>query len=96
MLRRAVDTIGSNTVADLLGVSKSQPRCWRGGQEGIGATDAMALAALDGHLGGATPIGAPWSRSLVSPACATWTTPTEPSGLPEFPGVSWWSYHHPA
>lgn len=39
--------LGSNRVADVLGVSRSQPSRWRAGAEGIAARNARAVLDLD-------------------------------------------------
>jgi uncharacterized protein (DUF2384 family) len=46
-VQRVVSALGSNTVADLLGVSRSQPSRWRNGQERISPTNRARLADLD-------------------------------------------------
>jgi hypothetical protein len=42
-----VSVLGSNRVADLLGVSRSQPSRWRSGAEGITSHNQRALIDLD-------------------------------------------------
>jgi DNA-binding transcriptional regulator YdaS (Cro superfamily) len=49
-LRRAVATLGSNAVAALLGVSKSQPGRWASGREGMSAQSAARVVELDAFL----------------------------------------------
>ena len=46
-VERVVSALGSNTVADLLGVSRSQPSRWRRGQERISPANRARLADLD-------------------------------------------------
>lgn len=46
-VERVVAALGSNTVADLLGVSRSQPSRWRKGAEGISPANRARLADLD-------------------------------------------------
>lgn len=46
-LDRLIGSLGSNTVAALLGVSKSQPSRWRSRAEGIGPTNRRRIADLD-------------------------------------------------
>ena len=46
-LKNAIHTLGNNTVAELLGVSRSQPGRWARGQEGISADNQAAVLALD-------------------------------------------------
>lgn len=46
-VERVVAALGSNTVADLLGVSRSQPSRWRKGAEGISPVNRARLADLD-------------------------------------------------
>jgi uncharacterized protein (DUF2384 family) len=46
-VQRVVSALGSNTVADLLGVSRSQPSRWRNGEERISPTNRARLADLD-------------------------------------------------
>jgi hypothetical protein len=42
-----IELLGNNRVADLLGVSRSQPSRWRRGAEGIAAHNQRALLDLD-------------------------------------------------
>lgn len=44
---RLVRTLGNNRVADLLGVSPSQPSRWRRGQEGIAPHNQRRVVDLD-------------------------------------------------
>ncbi len=46
-VERVVSALGSNTVADLLGVSRSQPSRWRRGEERISPANRARLADLD-------------------------------------------------
>jgi uncharacterized protein (DUF2384 family) len=46
-LERVISAIGSNTAADLLNVSRSQPSRWRTGKERISPTNQARLADLD-------------------------------------------------
>jgi uncharacterized protein (DUF2384 family) len=46
-VERVVSALGSNTVADVLGVSRSQPSRWRSGAERISPTNRARLADLD-------------------------------------------------
>ncbi|HVF76234.1 MAG TPA: antitoxin Xre/MbcA/ParS toxin-binding domain-containing protein [Acidimicrobiales bacterium] len=46
-VERVVAALGSNTVAELLGVSRSQPSRWRTGAEGISPANRARLADLD-------------------------------------------------
>lgn len=46
-VERAVAALGSNAVADLLGVSRSQPSRWRRGEERISPTNRARLTDLD-------------------------------------------------
>ncbi len=46
-LDRLIGSLGSNTVAALLGVSKSQPSRWRSRAEGIGPANRRRIADLD-------------------------------------------------
>jgi uncharacterized protein (DUF2384 family) len=46
-LERLVTALGSNTVADLLDVSRSQPPRWRAGKERISPVNRARLADLD-------------------------------------------------
>lgn len=46
-IERAVAALGSNAVADLLGVSRSQPSRWRKGEERISPTNRARLTDLD-------------------------------------------------
>lgn len=46
-LATAVESLGNNTVADLLGVSASQPGRWVRRQEGISPDNQAAIIALD-------------------------------------------------
>jgi hypothetical protein len=50
-LERLVDDFGNNRVAELLGVSRSQPSRWRRGLEGIGSVNRRRLLDLDYVLG---------------------------------------------
>lgn len=42
-----ISVLGSNQVADLLGVSRSQPSRWRRGAEGLAARNQRAVLDLD-------------------------------------------------
>src|SRR5699024_11031832 len=44
---RVIDALGSNTVADLLGVARSQPSRWRSGEEGPSSENRKKLSDLD-------------------------------------------------
>ncbi len=46
-LARLTAVLGSNHVADLLGVSRSQPSRWRTGTEGLAARNQRAVLDLD-------------------------------------------------
>lgn len=50
-VRRRLDwltaVLGSNQIADLLGVSRSQPSRWRSGAEGLAARNQRAVLDLD-------------------------------------------------
>ncbi len=46
-VERVVSALGSNTVADLLSVSRSQPSRWRAGKERISPINRARLADLD-------------------------------------------------
>lgn len=46
-LDRLIDQLGNNRVANLLGVSRSQPSRWRTGKEGIGPENQRRLIDLD-------------------------------------------------
>ncbi|MGH8985518.1 MAG: antitoxin Xre/MbcA/ParS toxin-binding domain-containing protein [Acidimicrobiia bacterium] len=46
-VERVVSALGSNTVADLLNVSRSQPSRWRAGKERISPGNRARLADLD-------------------------------------------------
>lgn len=46
-LANAVRALGNNTVADLLGVSRSQPGRWVRGEEGISGDNQAAILDLD-------------------------------------------------
>lgn len=46
-LVNAIHALGNNTVADLLGVSRSQPGRWARGQEGISPGNEAAILELD-------------------------------------------------
>ncbi len=46
-LNAAIHTLGNNTVADLLGVSRSQPGRWSRGEEGISPDNQVAILDLD-------------------------------------------------
>ncbi len=46
-LRTLVAALGNNTVANLLGVSRSQPGRWARGQEGISAENEAVILDLD-------------------------------------------------
>ena len=46
-LDHAVTALGNNTVAELLGVSRSQPSRWRSGKEGMSAESRAAVTDLD-------------------------------------------------
>lgn len=46
-LRGLIEVWGSNRVAELLGVSRSQPSRWQSGKEGIAAHNAQRLLDLD-------------------------------------------------
>jgi hypothetical protein len=46
-VERVVSALGSNTVADLLRVSRSQPSRWRAGKERISPINRARLADLD-------------------------------------------------
>jgi uncharacterized protein (DUF2384 family) len=46
-VERVVAALGSNTVADLLGVARSQPSRWRTGKERISPVNRAKLADLD-------------------------------------------------
>jgi len=50
-LRRSVAALGNNAVADLLGVSKSQPGRWARGAEGMTQVNATAAIELDAFIG---------------------------------------------
>jgi hypothetical protein len=53
-LERLVDQLGNNGLANLMGVSRSQPSRWRSGKEGIGVENQRRLIDLDyvfGRLG---------------------------------------------
>lgn len=47
LVERVVSVIGSNTVAKLLGVSRSQPSRWRSGQEQMSPRNRARLTDLD-------------------------------------------------
>ena len=68
-LNAAIHTLGNNTVADLLGVSRSQPGRWSRGVEGVSPDNQAAILDLDYVLSQlframAPPVAAVW---LVSP-----------------------------
>lgn len=44
---RVVDALGNNVVADLLGVSRSQPSRWRSGQERLSPENRKRISDLD-------------------------------------------------
>ena len=46
-LERLVASLGSNRVAELLGVSRSQPSRWRSGKERMGPQNQQRLVDLD-------------------------------------------------
>lgn len=46
-LNRLIDRVGNNRVANLLGVSRSQPSRWRARKEGIGPENQRKLIDLD-------------------------------------------------
>lgn len=46
-LSRLTDVLGSNRVAELLDVSRSQPSRWRSGAEGLAARNQRAVVDLD-------------------------------------------------
>lgn len=46
-LANAIEALGNNAVADLLGVSRSQPGRWARGEEGISAVNQSAVIELD-------------------------------------------------
>jgi len=46
-VERVVAALGSNTVAELLGVSRSQPSRWRSGKERVSAANRSRLTDLD-------------------------------------------------
>ena len=46
-LENAVNALGNNTVADLLGVSRSQPGRWVRGEEGVSQDNEAAILDLD-------------------------------------------------
>ncbi len=46
-LNTAIHALGNNTVAELLGVSRSQPGRWSRGEEGISADNEAAILDLD-------------------------------------------------
>ncbi|MDP9397681.1 MAG: hypothetical protein M3P96_07585 [Actinomycetota bacterium] len=70
-LQRAVDALGNNAVADLLGVSKSQPGRWLRGAEGMAPANASAVLELDALLGCALQTFTPEQTAL-------WLTGADP------------------
>lgn len=46
-VERVVSALGSNTVAELLGVSRSQPSRWRSGKERVSPANRARLTDLD-------------------------------------------------
>lgn len=64
-LNVAIHTLGNNTVADLLGVSRSQPGRWSRGVEGISPDNQAAILDLDYVL-------AQLFRAMAPPVAASW------------------------
>lgn len=63
-LRWLVDMFGNNRVAELIGVSRSQPSRWLSGQEGMGPQSRRRVADLDYVLGRLVEVSVPkvaWS-----------------------------------
>ena len=70
-VERVVSALGSNTVADLLGVSRSQPSRWRRGEERISPANRARLADLDHVLNRLLQV-------LWPEEAGAWLTATDP------------------
>jgi uncharacterized protein (DUF2384 family) len=70
-VERVVSALGSNTVAELLGVSRSQPSRWRSGKERVSPANRARLTDLDHILNRLLQV-------LWPEEAGAWLTATDP------------------